>query len=1088
MKRLRFLAAMAAACVLGLAGPRALAAQGTTTGSIRGQVTSQAGEDVSGARVSATETSTGLRRTAVTNEDGRYTIPLLPSGTYRVEAGGLGYATQTRAAIPVRVGEAATVDFALGTAAVVLETVVVTGSGNRVDATQGGVATTVTPEQVENLPTQGRDFTDFLNLSPLVSPQPGVGTGGQFAIGGQRTSGTNVQIDGADANNTFFGENRGSSRTPFAFSLESIREFQLVTNGFDVEFGNYSGGVVNAVTKGGSNDFRATAFGFFRDQALTGDDFAGVAPRDYTVQQFGMSVSGPVVRDRLHYFFSVDAQNKEQPVYALEPSVLGVSPDTIARVLSILETLGYPDPQRYQGTLAQAEDNLVLFGRIDWTISDAHRLTVRQNYSDFEQTNDRLNTRGDEFGTRGGPFVNKSYSTVAELNSVFGSAFNTLRIQLSDEDRPRTPNQPGGYLPEIRIDTVIGYRTDENGQQVASRTQLFLGGDAVLFRNRLVEDKFQVIDNFTFRAGDHTFKVGTNNIWTSTENTFFNQGNGSFRFNSLNALAAGAPREYSRLVRQCGTSYANNAAGQPVICPELDVPVAAFDALEWSLYAQDEWQVTDRLLVTPGIRFGGTRFENQPARVDTVENLRDASGSPVFAGLRTGVSPDLTGVSPRLAFTYSLPGDADGVFRGGVGLLIGRAPNVLVGNVFQTEKPLLSVFCTGATVPAFRLPELLQGEMGANNPARCNGGAAAAGRPEYAFFDNGFQLPRTLKANVGWEQVVAGRTRVAVDLIYSSTRENYTVSDLNLKDEQFRLGVENRPVFVAPASYNPRSTASTARLRTTSFDRVYLNSSEAEAEALTVSLELDQPIGENLQLSARYANNRAYDNSSFSCCTSFEGFNVPTAGNPNFLGGPGDRETGTWGPSDFERRHTFVLNGQWKAPLGFRISGIFRSQSGTPWTPLVGSDVNGDGISGNDRAFISRDLTFENEAERQQFLGYLEEFGCLLSQEGQIAERNSCRNPWFNSLDLRISKELRTVRGQRAEFIVDAFNVLNGLNEDWGRYMGVFGDQRNLLSASSYNAAARQVRYSVNDRFGEENAVGFDPFQFQLQLGVRYRF
>jgi TonB dependent receptor len=813
-----------------------------------------------------------------------------------------------------------------------------------------------------------------------------------------------------------------------------------------------------------------------------------VEPRDYTVQQFGLSVSGPVVRDRLHYFFSVDAQNKDQPVYALEPSVLLMSPDTVARVLSILETLGYPNPGQYQGTLTQAEDNLVLFGRVDWTISDRHRLTLRQNYSDFKQTNDRLNTRGDEFGTRGGPFVNTAWSTVAELNSVFGGAFNTLRFQYSDEDRPRDPNQPGGYLPEIRVDTVTGYRIDANGNQVASRTTLFLGGDAVLFRNRLVEDKIQLIDNFTFRAGSHTFKVGTNNIWSSTENTFFNQGNGSFRFNNLNALAAGTPREYSRLVRQCAVPFTANGAGQAVICPQLDVPVARFDALEWSLYAQDEWQVTDRLLVTPGVRFGGTRFGDAPAQVDTVERVRTAGGDLVFPGLRTGESPDLTGISPRLAFTYTLPGEAEGVVRGGVGLLIGRAPNVLVGNVFQTEKPLLSVFCTGATVPAFRFQELLQGEMGANNPARCNGGAAAAGRPEYAFFDNGFELPRTLKANLGFEQVLGTRTRVGVDVIYSRTTENFTVGDLNLNAQQFTLGLEGRPVFVGAAVYNPRSAASTPRLRTGSFDRVYLNASEGEAEAVTLSLELDQPVGENFQFLARYALNRAYDNSSFSCCTSFEGFNIPTAGDPNFLGDPGDNERGAWGPSDFERRHTFVFSGMWEAPLGFRVSGIFRAQSGTPWTPLVGSDVNGDGIVGNDRAFISRALLFENEAERQQFLGYLNEHQCLLSQEGQMAERNSCRNPWFNSLDLRLSREVRTFGGQRAEFIVDAFNVLNGLNEEWGRYMGVFGDQRTLLSAVGFDPATRQVRYSVNDTFGQEAAVGFDPFQFQLQLGVRYRF
>jgi hypothetical protein len=1084
MRRLRILTALLAAWLPALGAPGTAAAQGSTTGTIRGQVVSQAGEEVAGARVTAVETQTGLRRGGATDSEGRYSIPLLPSGTYRVEVAGMGFGAQTRD-VTLRVGEAATVDFRLATAAVALEAVVVSGERARVDATQAGVTTTVTPEQVENLPTQGRDFTDFLNLSPLVSPQPGVGTGGQFAIGGQRTSGTNVQIDGADANNQFFGENRGSSRTPFAFSLESIREFQLITNGFDVEYGNYSGGVVNAVTKGGTNELRATAFGFFRDQSLTRDDFTGQPARDYYVRQFGVSVSGPLVRDRLHFFFSVDAQDKEQPVYALEPGVVGIRPDTVAKVLSVFQTLGFPDAQSLAGTLPQAEDNLVLFGRLDWTINDNHRLTLRQNYSDFEQTNDRLSTRGEEFGTRAGPFVNTSLSTVAELNSAFGSAFNTLRLQYSDEDRPRNPNTPGGYLPEIRVDSVPAYRIGANGDTVNIRTGVILGGDAVLFRNRLVEDKFQLVDNFTFRAGAHTLKVGTNNIWSSTENTFFLSGNGAYRFQTLEDLAANRPYQYSRSVRACESAYTSNSVGQPVICPELDVPVARFDALEWSLYAQDEWQVTDRLVVTPGVRFGGTRFGDEPAQVDTIERVRNGAGALVFPGIRTGVSPDFTGVSPRLAVAYALPGE--GVIRAGVGLLIGRAPNVLVGNVFQTERPLQSVFCTGATVPAFRLPELLAGETGENNPARCNGGAAPGGRAEYAFFDSGFELPRTLKANLGFERVFGGQTRFGVDLIFSRTTENFSVEDRNLNDEQFRLGVENRPVFSPVTGFNPTRASTTPRYRTPSFDRVYLNVSEAEAQAVTVALELDRPVTEHLQFSARYALNRAYDNSSFSCCTSFEGFSVPTAGNPNFIGDRGDDEEGTWGPSDFERRHTFVLSTLWRAPFGFRLSGIFRSQSGTPWTPLTFGDINGDGHTSNDRAFIGSNLRFSSDTERQQFLEFLDEHECLADQEGRVAARNSCRNPWFNSLDLRISKEIGTLRGQSAEFIVDAFNVLNGLNSDWGRYMGVFGSSRELLQANGFDAATRQVIYRVNDEFGVEAPVGFDPFQFQLQLGVRYR-
>src|SRR5687768_7652614 len=264
---------LSVAAGLALAFHAPLAAQ-STSGIIRGRVTSGAEQPVAGAQVVARNTTTGFQRGALSDAGGRYLIPLLPpGGPYTVSVTSIGFAPSELTGLTVTVGDATTANFDLSIQAVQVAGITVTAGAPRVDATQSGVVSRVGTQQIESLPVAGRDFTDFLNLSPLVSPQPGVGTGGQFAVGGQRTSGTNVQIDGTDANNIYFGENRGSSRTPFAFSLESIKEFALITNGYDVEYGNYQGGVVNAVTKSGTNEFDGSAFFFRRGEALTGDDF-----------------------------------------------------------------------------------------------------------------------------------------------------------------------------------------------------------------------------------------------------------------------------------------------------------------------------------------------------------------------------------------------------------------------------------------------------------------------------------------------------------------------------------------------------------------------------------------------------------------------------------------------------------------------------------------------------------------------------------------------------------------------------------------------------------------------------------------------
>lgn len=1078
--RLKRFGRLALALVMALCAwvPRAQG-QGTTTGSIRGQVTSSAGGPVASASVQATNDETGLRRSAVTDAQGRYTIPLLPSGTYTVRVTALSFGPGQITGLRVATGGVAAGDVRLSPAAVAIEGITVSAERSRTEVAQGGVASRVTPEQVANLPVPGRDFTNFVKLSPLVSTGLYGSSGGQFSVGGARASGNNVQVDGADANNQFFGENRGSSRTPFAFSLESIKEFQLITNGFDVEYGNYVGGVVNAVTKGGTNQFGGSAFLYYRNEALTGNDFLGNAPTDFKVAQYGFSLSGPIVRDRLHFFASLDGQRRDQPIFAGTPAAAQVNPDSLTRFFNALRNrYGVQNPERYYGQFTQTQDNTVLFGRLDWTISDRHRFTVRQNYSDFVQENDRVGFR--ESVQSGGPYKTRAYSTVAELNSAFtGNLFNTLRFQYSNEDRPRLPNDDGGYLPEFLT------RGLDQGRNFA------FGGDWVLFRNRLIERKSQVVDNLSWRRGDHSFKVGTNDILNHTENTFWLLGSGQWTFPSLTAFEQGKPSQYSRSVRACPVPLQPNAAGERVICPEPDVPFARFDNLDASVYAQDEWQATSRLSLIGGVRYGTTRFGDEPGALPTVE---------AAFGIRTGVVPDFSGISPRLAFTYDLTGgDLRRNLHGGIGLLTGRAPTVIAGNAFQTERPLLSVLCTGADVPTIDIADMLSDPLGNRNPFACRSGGAPTGRPEYTTFDPDFELPQTLKANVGYEHALSRGTSASVDLIYSDTRHNFSVRNLNLRAAQFTLGAEEgRPVFVPAAGWNPASAPGiAARTANAAFASVFYNISEAEARAFNAALTLDHRISRALQVSASYAYNRSYDNSSFSCCTSQEGFqSAPTAGNPNFIGDPGDSRKGTWSPTDFENRHIVVANFLWRAPFKVRVNGVVRSQSGTPWTPVVNGDVNGDGVLFNDRAMVSRDLQFATPADRDRFEAILDDRECIRDQLGHVAERNSCRNPWWHSVDLRLAKEITTFRRQHAEIMVDMFNVLNGLNSDWGRLM-VVGNNNSLLTAKSYDPATGKIVYSVNydpsaaqgrRGFGELQPAGFNPYQFQAQIGIRYVF
>ena len=363
--------------------------------------------------------------------------------------------------------------------------------------------------------------------------------------------------------------------------------------------------MVNTVTKGGTNEFHGSAFGYFRDQALTANDFSGVEPRDFSVQQFGASLEGPIVRDKAHFLISVDGQQKEQPIFSIvperwcpegvsasgEPLCVGAA-DSIARFKDILnQVYGVPleELEANIGTFEETKEDKMLaaiFGRVDWQLNDRHALILRHNYTNLESLNDRLSD--EEARTYGGTFKDESNSFVAELTSVFGDRgqmFNNFRFQWSEEDRPRPANN---FLPEIDVNVFHADATD---------VEYF--GDGILFRNRLEESKFQLVDNLTWQLGEtgrHTIKAGTNNIFSNIQNLFHLLGTGNYNFDNLADLENRVVDSYTRFVREDGES-----------------PFANFDISEYALYAQDEWQVSDQLLLAMGLRYDTNVFEDPGA-------------------------------------------------------------------------------------------------------------------------------------------------------------------------------------------------------------------------------------------------------------------------------------------------------------------------------------------------------------------------------------------------------------------------------------------------------------------------------------------
>lgn len=1101
----RVLGAVALSAVL--AAP-AVAQNVQTTGDIRGRTLDAAENPLPGVLVRARNTETGLERTAVTSENGIFVLRLLPSGPYDVTAEALGYATQTSRGVRVAVGQSANVTFEMREQAVQIEELVVTGEGPPIDVSDASVTELVTVEQIENLPSLGRDFTDFIALSPQVAVDPGVTTGGQFSIGGQAASQTNLQIDGVDANNAFFGENRGGARIPFVFSLESIEEFQIITNGYDVEYGAYSGGIVNVVTRSGTNNFEGTVYGNFRNDALTSRGFLGQEQvTDYEVQQFAGRVSGPIIQDRAFFLVSADAQRRREPQLPVTlnryQSGEDADPEAAAdlqRFWGILENVyGIQNPETGYQPFSTTNDVLSLFARADWNITDDHRLSVRHNYTTYTNDNEFFPTFDDYYGqSRSEKLEDHSHSFVTELTSVFGqNTFNVFRFQYATEERPRNGNElRPALITTLGNGDLIGY-----------------GGTFVAYHNNLEESKYQLIDNFTRVFGEHTVKLGASGLFTDALNQFLpplggacgrgNQGAGIFCFEDLDALEAGLASSYQFNVQQGNR-----------------VPTSEVGLSELAFYIQDEWRATPRLTVVAGLRHDRQRFDDNPGRVLDVER---AFGFP------SSTAPvDDNNISPRLSIAYDLGGDGSAVVRAGVGYFFGRVPLVLGGNVLGSQRPVLNLTCAGDVggdpdnpidpdAPPSPLDYGTWSPGGLDNPTSCANTAVLSGVPSYTIWHPDFEYPETFKANLGYEGFVGDRTRLSADLVYSRSTSLFTVRNLNLRGPQFTLDREaGRQVFTPAGAFGPGAANTLGSRIFSDIAEVYVNHNDGRATATSGTLELQHNFTDNLRVTGAYTHTRAFDNASIFCCTSSSNFSDPKVGvfGPNDLGSFGDEDRG-WGRSSFSRDHAFVFSGQTELPWGFELAAFWRMQSGRPFTAEVSGDINGDGVRFNDRPFMfavndlplnAADGSVEEFEQRRLYARLLAENDCIGEHVGGILPRNTCRAPWTNLLDMRVTKFFETFGDQRAELQLDLFNIMNGLGnlfcsdeefeEDpsegacgWGRVTNVSGSNRNIFLANSYDADSNTIRYTVSENFGRETVVGDGLLlQFQAQLGFKYYF
>lgn len=1034
-----------------------LPAQGTDA-SIGGTVRDTAGAALRDVEVVATHLGSGIEARMRTDPSGRFRFLQLPlGGPWRVTARRIGYAAAETRLAPLRLGDAATVQLVLRPATVELvELEAHADSALERRAGRLGGSTRIDQEAIERVPAVNRSFTDLAALAPTSGPQ--------LALGGQRFTATDFRIDGAQARNMLrAGE---VSAGPYALSLEAIEAFEVNTNLYDVGAGRGGGGTISAITRSGGNAWAGSAFAYHRaDELAAPYDFQGRPRglREYSILQYGGSVGGPLVRDRLHLFAALDRQDGAEPLYIgllrtpADEIAAGVAADSLARLESILNTrYGTPADEPQTGVFPRQPDIRTALVRLDFAASDRDRLTLRYNYSGFDnplgggvdQPIALYESRSD--------FRSFEHQALASWQRRFRSgAQNDLSLAvLRSGRRLEALNElPRGF---VRIRSTL-----DNGSVGDVRVQF--GG------NRLAPDvsdeaQVQLQDRFTIARGPMLLTFGMDHAWSHLRTLIAVEQGGLFEFNSLADLEAGRAFRFTRTVPLDGAS-----------------PTTAQSVLDLGLFGQVDWRPRQDMAASVGLRWDATSFLTAaPPNPDLEAAL----------GVRTDTRPtDWTNLQPRAQVVWT-PRSGD-IVRVGGGSFASQGPYYFQHNtLLNTGLALGDVNLSGAAVPE---PDFIAYR---NDPSTVPGlPPGSSGLPFVNVVSPAWRLPVTWKASAAWERPLSRWLALSASLLASWTTSNYHYVDRNLNPAQFTLADEaGRPVFVPAATIDAqgRTNIRNALLDPT-FGRVLELVSIGEGRAVTAVVEATARLGRDGFASASYAWSDVRDNSSFGCClartaTTF----TPVQGDPRDL-------SASWGPSDLMLRHKLILVAAAPSVAGFQVTARYVGSTGRPFSLVVNGDINGDEATANDLAFIfdpDDPTTPADVASGMRTVlanpdnvarGYLRE------NLGRLAGRNAVFAPWTARLDLRLTKAFGFRNGQAMELSVDVFNFLNLLNSEWGGQNllppGISAQnpvlQRQvLLNVVGFDQEARRYRYAVNENVGVLQRGG-DPFQ--VQLGLRYR-
>jgi Carboxypeptidase regulatory-like domain/TonB dependent receptor len=911
-------------------------AQGGNQGILEGVVTDASGAVLSSATITVTDSSKGAELKATSNDSGIFVFPVVPVGTYTVRVQHDGFAPVEANDVQISVGGKVNLPLHMQVAGGT-ETIRITEEAPVIDTTRTTVAETINELAVANLPTNGRNFLDFALLTPGVVRDV---RGGDLSFGGQRGTLNSLTIDGTDNNNTFFGQTlgrTGSGRAPYQFSQDAVQEFQVNTSSYAPEFGRAGGAVINVVTKSGTNQFHGTAFEFFRDRGLNSNDqsysmqrdffnrnLRGTAPLKpgYHYNQFGGNLGGPVIKDKLFFFFDYDGQRNQAGV----PVSLSLPTPTNAAQAAAVKYL-QDRSQTYNTTFNQD----VYLGKLDYSLNDRNQISLRYNAQRFNGQN--LENSGTTSAQEHTGASNVISDTVGlQWNSTITSKLiNTLRLSYQRDSEPGKANS---INPEAAV-------RSNNALQLTVGRNNFSPRETTLHRQ-------QYADTLSYVLSTHTLKFGFDILHDSILNLFPGNFSGAYTFdtldnfgNSLLGLPLNLPTTPTSNL-QLVQAYAGPGTTGPRTTPNL---------LQAAFFLQDDWRITPRLTVDYGLRWDRETF-HQPSVQNATALQTDFNTA--------NIPVDDMNFGPRVGFAWQPTADGKTVVRGGSGIFFGNTPSILVGTASSNNALNVQTLTFRPTKNNPYFPNYPNNTCGAPTTApNCTIPATTGiqSASNIYVFSQQYHQPEIIQWNLQVQQ------QLAKD--FSATLGYLGVRGLRIQRTRDANFVSEAPATIQSTDGKTFTYEKiSSQLLNSGFNHIFQFESTAHSTYHGMTAQLDKRFGNGLQLNLAYTWSKVLDDAPDATAVvvgSDDGKLVYDPLRPRLdLGRGNDDIRNRFVFSEVWNFDPFVgnLTGISRRLLGgWTLSSILTAQSGLPFSPTLSADLNADGISRNERVpGVSRNL------------------------------------------------------------------------------------------------------------------------------------